>query len=166
MAVPAATTTGDHLVTGKLLAAEIEYPNGGIDNDAVSSSAAIAPSKLKSAIMDEVRIVGTVATQTIPLGGVTGATRTVKKVRVWNITANTSPSTVTVDIHKNGVTILSSIITLNAATGNDGVEPGVISVPAGVVGDLYTAVVTAVQSGTYPLASGVLVQMHSDEDYA
>ncbi len=166
MAVPAATTTGDHLITETLLAKKIEYPNGGIDNDAISSSAAIVPSKLISAIVDEVRIVGTVSTQTIPLGGVKGATRTVKSVRVWNITANTSPSTVTVDIKKNGGSILTSVITLNAATGNNGVEVGVISVAAGVVGDLYTAVITAVQSGTYPLASGVLVQMHSDEDYA
>lgn len=161
-----ATTYGDHLITGKLLPADIEIPNGNIDNDAISSSAGIEPSKLKSSVMDEVFIVGTVTTQTIPLGGVKGATRTVKNVRVWNITANTSPSTVTVDIKKNGATILASVITLNAATGNNGVEVAAISDPDGVVGDLYTAVVTAVQSGTYPLASGVLIQMHSDEDYA
>ncbi len=166
MAGPAATTTGDHLVTGALIAGSITYPAGSISNLHIASTAAILPSKLKSAIVERTAQVGTAITETRVLGGVRGATRTLTSVSVWNITACQLASTVTIDIQKNGVTVLSAVLTLDLNTGDNSFEVGTFVDTDGVVGDLYTAVITLSQVGTNPLASGILVQLHSDEDYA
>ena len=98
MAVPASTTQGDHMVTGTLRAADIDFPPGSIENVDIKSTAAIAASKQEHQHAICARQVGTSITETIPLHVVLGATCTVREVAVSNIVANIGAATVTVDI--------------------------------------------------------------------
>jgi hypothetical protein len=94
-----------------------------------------------------------------------GATGTLKFFKANNIAACAGSSTVTVDLYINGVTALSAVLTLDAATGNRGEEVGVLSTTAVVADDVLEVVITANQSGTDALASGVYAELRIDEDY-
>lgn len=93
------------------------------------------------------------------------AAGTVSKISVTNLTACGGSSTVAVDIQKNGVSVLSSVVTLDAATGNagsgSGTEAGLLDgaqVPL-AAGDVLTVVITPNQVGTEALASDIGVAM-------
>jgi hypothetical protein len=72
---------------------------------------------------------------------------TLTSVRLWRGTAGTSGST-TVDLKKNGVTMLSVQPTITAASGNDQTALGTLSVTSVAVGDKLTIDATAVEVGT------------------
>ncbi len=155
------------LVLGPILGAtQIDIPAGEIVNAAISASAAIAASKCQKGLAAHVSRSGTVVTETLVIHVVKGATGTLTHFTVSNVTAAAGASTATVDLQKNGVTVLSAAVTLNAATGNLGEEVGIISSASVVDGDVLTVVITAVQSGTDALATGVMAQLDLDEDYA
>jgi Flp pilus assembly protein CpaB len=91
---------------------------------------------------------------------------TVNSIKAGSIAAATGNSTVTLDIKKNGTTILSAVITLDNANTARITEAGVIS-GAGtfITGDWYEVVITAtVGTGTLPF--GVFIQCEVDMDGA
>lgn len=109
---------------------------------------------------------GNAATETLVLHVVRGTTITIDEVVATQISANAGSSTVTIDIYKNGTTILSSVITLDSGDAAYAKVTGTISTSTGVAGDVYTAVITANQSGTDALATGVAIQLKVREPYA
>ena len=143
----------------------INLPSGGITNTMVKASAGVNASKLEGWEKAMYAQAGTAATETIILAIIRGSTGTSVGVEVGNVTANAGASTVTVDVKKNGTSILSAVITLNAATGDAGVETGTVTTTTLADGDVITAVITAVQNGTDALATGVAVQFDYNEDH-
>lgn len=144
---------------------EFNFPLESIKNADVSTTAGIEASKLEHQHPISKDQIGTAEDATIPLHIVLGATCTVVEVAVSNVVACTGNATVTIDIQKNGTTILSSVITLDstlpAANGN---KRGTISVAGGVVDDNYTIVVNAT-IGSGALATGLNITVVFDEDY-
>ena len=162
----AAAFYGDVVITGQLGGmSALALPSGCVANDNVAIGAGIAASKCQRGPVVGHSQEGTATTKTVILTVIAGATATLKKVRVANVTACAGASTVTVDVQKNGVTVLTAVATLNAATGNLGVESPTINDPAAVVGDVITAVITINASGTDALATGVGVIVQLDEAY-
>lgn len=106
---------------------------------------------------------GTVVTARTPLAVIDGITGSVRKVLVRaTVTACVGAATVTVDIYKNGSTILTAIVTLNAAAALTLQAPTISGAGDVVDGDLLEAVVTATAGGgTLPV--GLLVQVTVDE---
>lgn len=66
-------------------------------------------------------------------------------------------STVTVDLRKNGTTILSGVITLDSGNANYVAEAGTVSGSAYAAGDTFTVVITAT-AGTGTLPTGVFAE--------
>lgn len=160
-----ATFPGDVAIYGALIGVtEFAYPDGSIVNADISPAAAIEAIKLQRSLRLTISQSGTAATATYTLAVVKGATGTVTHVTCSNLIDCVGLSTVTVDVQKNGVTILTAVITLDVATGDLGEENGVIAVPDLVDGDVLTVIITANANGTDPLATGVLVQVDMDED--
>tara|TARA_R110000868_G_scaffold42858_2_gene144561 strand:- start:235 stop:729 length:495 start_codon:yes stop_codon:yes gene_type:complete len=91
---------------------------------------------------------------------------TVNSVKAGSIVAATGNSTVTLDIKKNGTTILSAVITLDSGNTARITEAGTIS-GAGtfVAGDWFEVVITATV-GTGTLPTGVFCQLEVDQDGA
>ena len=89
---------------------------------------------------------------------------TVNSVKAGSIAAAIGDSTVTLDIKKNGTTILSAVITLDSANTARITEAGTISGDGTfVAGDWYEAVITAT-AGTGTLPFGLFVQLEVDQD--
>lgn len=92
-----------------------------------------------------------------------GATGSVIAIRAGVVVAAAGNSTVTVDVKKNGTSILTGVITLDSGNTIYVVEAGSIASAGLVAGDVLTVVLDAtVGSGTLP--QGVFVDVVIDED--
>ncbi len=155
----------DTHVNGLLTMVTIGIPDGSIFNAAVAANAVIAASKCQQHFSQVYAGPGTVATETVIIHTVRGATATVKGFSASQIDAPAGSSTATIDLRKNGVSVLTSVITLNAGAGDYGTLGATLDTTAAVADDVFTVVITAVQSGTDALATGVSAQLRIDEDY-
>ena len=136
----------------------------GITNAMVAAGAAIDQSKLQH----QHRIVhhqpnSAATSETLPVFRCYGTTATLIEVAVGSIAIAVGAATVTVDIKKNGTTVLSAVVTLD--TGNTAYvgELASISVPGMVAGDVLTAVIVATAGGG-TLPTGVYIALTIKED--
>lgn len=126
-----------------------------VDAD-VKSDAAIGAAKLDHQYQPHYSQSGTAAAATVVLHVVQEATAVLHAVKCGSIVAAVGDSTVTIDIKKNGTTVLSATVQLDNANTAYIVESGTISVSTAVVGDVYTAVIT-VSAGTGTLPTGLFI---------
>jgi hypothetical protein len=91
------------------------------------------------------------------------STGTVRRVNVGSVVANAGAATVTVDIKKNGTTILSGVVTLNSSNTACIAVAGTITVPGLVAGDVLECVVVAAAGGG-TLGQGLFVFVDIDEN--
>ena len=94
---------------------------------------------------------------------VKGATGTVVAFRAGSIVAATGNATVTVDLKKNGTTMLSAVITLDSSNTAYVLEEATLSVTAVVAGDVLTLVIVATV-GTGALPTGLFAEVVVRED--
>jgi hypothetical protein len=106
---------------------------------------------------------GTAADETKILNVGLGASGTIRKFSVVNEVKCIGDSTVTVDLKKNGTTVLSAPITLNSSTTINTVISATISSPTYAAGDRLAVVIDAT-AGTGTLATGIAVVLHVLED--
>jgi hypothetical protein len=71
---------------------------------------------------------------------------------------------VTVDLKKNGVSILTSVITLDSGNTNRVVEAGTISGDGTLAAGDWLEVTIAISAGTGTLATGVYAELILNED--
>ncbi len=90
-------------------------------------------------------------------------TGTINEVVAGSIAKAIGDSTVTIDIKKNGSTILNAVVTLDNANTARIVEVGSINSGAFVAGDWIEAVITATL-GTGTLPTGVFLQLEVDQN--
>ena len=131
----------------------------------IAAAASIDASKLEAWQKGVYSQVSTAVTATAVLGIIRGTTGTSIGVEVTNATACAGSSTLTVDVQKNGVSILSAPVTLNSSSSTSVPIAGTISVSFLADGDIITAVITTSASGTDALATGVAVQWDYNEDH-
>ena len=155
---------GDAYFAGNLGAKTFSPPAGSITNAAVAALAGIDSTKL-----EHQHRVGwsqanvTAAAETRVVYVCYGTAGTILDFRAGSIAKAVGDSTVTVDLRKNGTTVLSSVITLDSGNTNRVVEAGTISSGTLVAGDLLEVVI-AVSAGTGTLATGVYAQAVINED--
>lgn len=140
----------DFYVAGTLGARTLSIPAGTIVDAAVSASAAIAATKVVHQFPVQYAVASgvAVATISIPLHIVRGATGTVVGIEVTCTQAPTSSDTVTTNLHKSTgggafATILTGNISLSSSSTARVVYAGTISSADLVDGDILMAVVTA-----------------------
>ncbi len=156
---------GDVYATGRISAPYITYPANQIQNAAVASDAAIAASKLQhqhqpayaqpnAAAVDETRVLHVI-----------GAIGTVVGFKAGSIAKAVGNAVCTVDLKKNGTTILSSPITLDSSSANYTPQSATIAAANVVSGDVLTVVVDGT-IGTGTLPTGVYCSVTLREDAA
>lgn len=154
---------GDLNVVGHLTCSTLNVPAGTIDNADVNGSAGIAATKIQKPRLLRYSASGTAATATVPIYECRGATATVQSLRCGSIAAAIGDSTVTVDLKKNGSTILSGVVTLDNANTARVSEAAAFASTSLVVGDWLELVITAT-IGTGTLPTGLFVQCEIFED--
>lgn len=105
----------------------------------------------------------TATTETRVIHVARGATGTVKSFRAGSIVANIGAATVTIDLKKNNVSVLSAVITLDSGNTARVPEAGTITSAAYSVDDWFEIVITATAGGG-TLATGLYVEAEFEED--
>lgn len=153
------TIDGDLLVLGTLTASSQSVPASAVGDTQVQAAANVAASKLehqheKTAVLCDHAT--SAAAKRQQLHRVYGATGTILQFGVAASVICTSDATVTVDLKKNGSTILSATISLDSGTAALILkQPSGFTSTALVVGDVLEAEITAVSAGSGAVAKGV-----------
>lgn len=143
----------------------VNLPAGSVTASRVAAGAQIEPTKLqqrqrvpwKQGNSDDDAVS---KTQVIYI--LTGATGTVREFKAGCVTPCTTGASITVDLRKNGTTILSASITLNQSQTARQVVSAAIQTMAVAVGDVLEVVVTATP-GTGTIGKGLFGTMLIDE---
>jgi hypothetical protein len=123
-------------------------PSGSIADDAVIAAANVAYTKLQQ----QKTICGnqpntTATTETRAIYVAYGTIGTLLAFKAGSIAIAVGAATVTLDLKKNGTTVLSAPITLDSSNVARVVEAATISVPSFVAGDFFEVVITATAGG-------------------
>lgn len=161
--MPESVWQGDHFVNGNFRATSMTLPAGGVSNSQVAAGAGLDTSKLNHRHRFRYSQPNTTATtETKAIGYVYGATGTLIAFHVGSIVPNLTTATVTVNLLKNGVSMLTAAVTLNNANTARVSVTGSLASTALVTGDLLEVVVTATAAGG-TLATGVYAFATVDE---
>lgn len=155
----------DVFVKGNLNPRTMSYPANSITNAAVSSTAGIETNKLRHRFRSTYSQPNTAATAEVRVLHVVRLPGLIRDVKVGSVAAAIGDSTTTVDVKKNGVTVLTATVVLDNANTARVVEAGTVdsAVDDVVAGDVIEAVIT-ISAGTGTLPTGVFVSIEVDED--
>ena len=151
---------GDAYFTGSVSAKEVVLSPGSVTNAKVGAGAGIVATKLEHQYeKGYAQESDTVSTdEARPIHAVYGATGTVIAFQVGSIVPpNGAGAEVTVDLLKNGTTILTSAVVLTTSHTARQVVAGVIGTTALVVGDVLEIDIVAGTAGT--AAKGVFASL-------
>lgn len=155
---------GDLYVAGNINSRTMKVAAGSVDNAAVSASAAIDPSKLGHQHRIGYGQPNTAATtETRPIFVCRGATGATLAIHAGSIVAAIGAATVTIDLKKNGASVLTGVITLNNANTARVAVAGTLATTTLVAGDWLELVITATAGGgTLPTGLFVIVTLTED----
>lgn len=150
---------GDLLVEGSLVASQLAVPMGAISDIQVAPAAGIQATKLEhqhrlmyaqqnSAATAETRVVYVCY----------GASGSVVDFRAGCISVCTGNATITLDLLRNGSSILASPLVLNSSDTNRVAKQGVVSSSTLAAGNVLELVVT-VSAGTGTLGTGLFAAL-------
>lgn len=152
------------IATGGLtVVGQLGLPAGALTNTMIAALAGISGDKQQHVNRKAHAQSGTVASVTIPIHAVFGATGVLKAIKAGLITPCAGAATVTIDLKKNGASVLTGVITLNSSTAARAFVAGVLSSTALTVGDFLELVVTATAGGG-TVGQGLLVDLLEYED--
>jgi len=153
---------GDLHITGTLSTATLSIPALTVNNAAVAAAAAIAYTKVVHKHNKTYAQAGSSADETKVIHVVHGATCTLLNFEVGVVTAFVGDSC-TIDLKKNGTTVLSAAVTLDEGDAAYAKVAGTISTAGGVDGDVYTVVQDFTTAAGTP-ATGVWASLALAED--
>lgn len=150
---------GDVLINGTLtVVTDLNAPASSITNAAIDSAAGIEATKLEHQYQPVyAQGSGTTAAAATETLYVAYGAGTLIAFRAGSVVANVGAATCTVDLKKNGTTMLSAVITLDSANTARVVEAATLSVTSIAAGDVLEVVVTA-SAGGGTLATGLFCQ--------
>jgi len=140
-------------------------PDATVTNAKVSSGDPLDANKTNNSYQAILAQAGTATTETKYIGIPRGA-GSFLAFRVIQKTACAGSSTVTVDVKKNGTSILSAAVTLNSSSAVNTAIAGTITTDTFAADDYLEIVITANQSGSDALATQVMAQLDYDQTYA
>jgi hypothetical protein len=155
---------GDIQIRGNLNCNSITLPQNAIDNSSqIKAGTNLNADKLEQRFFpawSQPNSAASTETRTLFVARRSGV---VNEVIAGSIAKATGDAVVTLDVKKNGTTILNAVITLDNANTNRIVELGSITSSAFVAGDWFEVVITATaNTGTLP--TGVFLQMECDQN--
>lgn len=158
--------TEDLYYAGAVKFKDITVNAGAITDTSVKTNAGIAASKLQHEHRIHYSQPNTTATSEAKAAyRCRGATGTIIGISAGSIVACIGSATITIDVKKNGTTVLNSTIVLDSANSAYVGETGDISVTSLVAGDVLTVHATAA-AGSGTLGTGLYVSISVNEDAA
>ena len=160
--MPQSIIPTDLIVGGTLSATVTTLSASSVTDSKVAAAADIAATKVRHqhrAMWQQPNTAATAETRVIHHAYADGD---IIAVKAGSIAAAVGDSTVTIDVKKNGTTILSGTIQLDNANAAYTAEAGSLSVLTFVAGDVFTAVIT-ISAGTGTLPTGVYVALTVNE---
>jgi len=158
---------GQTHVAGALTAESITLPAGTVTNAGVAAAAGISASKLEH--QHQITLAqdnGSAATaQTRVVHVVYGATGTLQSIQAGCETACIGDSTIDVDVHVNGSSVLTATIELSSSESAYELVAGTFSDDDLTADDVIEIVIT-VTAGTGTLGEGVFANLVLTEDAA
>lgn len=158
---------GDTYINGNLSARGLTVPANAIGNNQVQGGAPgayISAEKLGQQVRKSYAQTNvTASSETRPIYIAFGAAGTVLAFSAASIAVAVGAATVTIDLKKNGASILSAPIQLDNSSVARVAVAGAISAGAYVAGDFFEVVIVATAGGgTIP--TGLVCEMVADED--
>ena len=151
--------TEDVVFTGAVkFAGTVQLKAGCIRNTDIEATAGIGADKLEQPVYACYGQSGTAVAATVPIHTVVGVAGVIQSVKVGSIVACIGNAEITVDVKKNGTTVLNAPISLTVANTARVAVAGVLTVTTLAAGDLLEVVV-AVNAGTGTLGTGLFVQV-------
>lgn len=141
----------------------VTLPNNTVANAQIAADAAIATTKMRHKHRKGRGQNGTAAAETVGAHVVVGTTATVVAFQAGSITVCSGNATITIDLRKNGSSILAAPIVLDSTNTARVVEAASIASAGLVAGDWLEVVVT-VNPGTGTLGTGLYWELEVDED--
>jgi hypothetical protein len=156
---------GDLYVNGALASKSFTPPASCIGDAAVVASAGIQSTKLQQQPVAKYAQPGgsTAVTERKETHTVYGATAKIASIKAGLIVANIGAATITVDLLKNGSSILTSVITLDNTVAAYGKVNGVVASPNLVQNDVLEVNVVATAGGG-TIGKGVFAHIVIQED--
>lgn len=160
-----ATFSGDVTVAGSLrVSGAMSIPNNAIGDEQVSILSPISADKLEHRnVVNFSQVHGSAATAERRVVYCAHGAGTLDFAQAGVTVAAVGDSTVSVDVKKNGTTVLSGAIVLDNSNVAFTPEDGTISSAAYVAEDVFEVVVT-VSAGTGTLPQGLFVQLVFTEE--
>jgi hypothetical protein len=154
-------------INGQLSATSMVIPPGSLTDAGVNASAKIAATKLQHQhrVPFAQPSATTASSVTQVLHSVYGATAIAIAFRAGCIVPCVGAATITVDLKKNGASILSAPISLGSANAIRQLIAGTITSPNLVVNDVLEMVVVATAGGG-TIGQGLFVELTVNEDPA
>ena len=150
---------GDQTVRGTLRPTGFVCPAGVIGSAAINASSPIEAAKLDHQYQRVLaQAHGTAATAERRVIHLAKAAGSVVQVRAGVTVAAVGDATVSVDVRKNGATILSGAVSLTSAVAAFGHLDGSVSAAPYVADDVFEVVIT-VSAGTGTLPQGVFAEL-------
>ncbi len=155
---------GDMQVRGNVNCNSITLPQNAIDNSSqIKAGTNLNADKLEQRFFPAWSQPNSAASNETRTLFVARRSGVVNEVIAGSIAKATGDAVVTLDVKKNGTTILNAVITLDNANTNRLVELGSVTSSAFVAGDWFEVVITATaNTGTLP--TGVFLQMECDQN--
>ena len=142
-------------------------PTGSITDNSIIAAAGVRASKLQQQYVKEKTLSAHAAAASATrqqIHRVMGATATILSFGVVASQAAGAASSATIDLKKNGVSILTATITLDNGTAAFALKAGTLSSASAVAGDVFEAEVTAVAGANVP--KGLTAYLWFNEDPA
>lgn len=140
-------------------------PSGVITAANIAAAAGVECSKLDHRSRQVYAQSGTAAAATAAIHYVIGTTGTINSFQCGVIGACVGDSTITIDLKKEGSSILSAAVVLDSTNAARAPEAGTLSSASVVAGDLLEVVVT-VSAGSGTLGTGLFCILDVDEEAA
>jgi hypothetical protein len=139
----------DVVIQGTLAPKAMNYPAGSVDNAAIKTLAGVDATKLthihRAVYAQASGSVSASEARTVHV--VHGATATLVAFKAGSISACVGAATITVDLKKNGVSVLTATIVLDSANTARVVEAAALTTTSAVAGDVFEVSVTATAGG-------------------
>lgn len=153
---------GDVVIGGNLSAGSITLSALSVTDAKVASAADIAATKLRHQHREMWQQPNTAATAETRVLHVAYGDGDIIAVQAGSIAKAVGDSTVTIDIKKNGTTILTGTIQLDSSNANYTPESPSLATLTYVAGDVFTAHIT-ISAGTGTLPTGAYVGLTVNE---
>ena len=148
---------GDTHIIGRLSAVSMAVPADSVGSDSVDADDPIQSEKLEHQYTLTHRQPGNVAAITADKIHIARGAGTIESVQILTHTAPAAANSYTVNVKKNGTTILSSPVTVDNSTAANDVIDATLSVTTFVAGDYFEVAIVSAAGTSW--GTGLIVQV-------